>query len=200
MVYLSFQVETNYDYLRMYDGNSSNGNLLAALTGYQIPANVASCGNQMHVVFSSDNSVAKSGYYANIYEYVHEDERCTYSCPCGVDEGHCESNDQCMSGLACGYDNCNPELGYGNGTNCCYDPCNGLVDMESGVLISPNYPKSYQNNLLCTSLITVQQGKIITIEFNSFNVSKKIHIERNKNDALTQYSDKYDQFICYRLR
>ena len=145
MVYLSFQVEANYDYLRMYDGNSSDANLLAELTGYQIPANVSSCGNQMHVVFSSDYAVAKAGYYAKIH--VHVDEGCTSSCPCGVDEGHCESNSQCLSGLACGYDNCKPELGYGNGTNCCYDPCLSLVDMESGVFVSPNYPNSYQNNL-----------------------------------------------------
>ena len=67
MVYLSFQVETNYDYLRLYDGSSSNANLLAELTGYQILANVSSCGNQMNVVFSSDYYVAKSGYYAKIF-------------------------------------------------------------------------------------------------------------------------------------
>ena len=173
MVYLSFQVENSYDYLRMYDGNSSDANLLAELTGYDIPANVSSCGNQMHVVFTSDGSVTRSGYYAKIHVHEDEDEGCTSSCLCGVDEGHCESNNQCLSGLACGYDNCNPELGYENGTNCCYDPCFGLVDMESGMFISPNYPNSYQNNLQCTSLITAQHGKIITIEFNSFNVSKK---------------------------
>ena len=67
MVYLSFQVEANYDYLRLYDGNSSDANLLAELTGYQIPANVSSCGNQMHVVFSSDYSVTRSGYYAKLH-------------------------------------------------------------------------------------------------------------------------------------
>ena len=67
MVYLSFQVETNYDYLRMYDGTSSGANLLAELTGWKMPANVTSCGNQMHMVFTSDGSVTKSGYYAKLH-------------------------------------------------------------------------------------------------------------------------------------
>ena len=67
MVYLSFQVENSYDYLRMYDGNSSDANLLAELTGYEIPANVSSCGNQIHVVFTSDGSVTRSGYYAKLH-------------------------------------------------------------------------------------------------------------------------------------
>ena len=67
MVYFSFQVETDYDYLRMYDGNSSDANLLAKLTGYDIPANISSCGNQMHLVFTSDYDVTESGYYAKLH-------------------------------------------------------------------------------------------------------------------------------------
>ena len=37
---------------------------------------------------------------------------------CGVDEGHCENDDECADGLQCGSGNCpwNPLL------NCCYDP------------------------------------------------------------------------------
>ena len=60
------QVATN-DYLRLYDGKSSDANLLAALTGYNIPANISSCGKQMHVVFTPDYSVTNSGYYAKIH-------------------------------------------------------------------------------------------------------------------------------------
>ena len=49
-----------------YDGRSTKY-LLAALTGYQIPANISSSGNQMHTVFSSDGYISKSGYYAKIH-------------------------------------------------------------------------------------------------------------------------------------
>ena len=53
--------------MRLYDGTDSNANLLDKLTGYQLPVNVTSCGNEMHVVFSSDSSVTKEGYHAKIH-------------------------------------------------------------------------------------------------------------------------------------
>ena len=60
---------------------------------------------------------------------------CTYNCKCVVNEGHCESHDQCLSGLTCGYDNCKSELGYVNGTNCCYNTtayCSEFLSGENG--------------------------------------------------------------------
>ena len=53
--------------MKIYEGNSANAYLLVKLTGYEIPANVSSCGNQMHVVFSSNYVVGKSGYYAKLH-------------------------------------------------------------------------------------------------------------------------------------
>ena len=53
--------------MRLYDGNSSNANLLAELTGYGNPANVSSCGKQMHVVFTSNGYVTRKGYYAKLH-------------------------------------------------------------------------------------------------------------------------------------
>ena len=60
---------------------------------------------------------------------------CTSSRPCGLDEGHCESNEQCTDDLVCGIDNCKPELGYSNETNCCYninDYCSQFLSGENG--------------------------------------------------------------------
>ena len=38
------------------------------MTGFQSsPANISSCGNQMHVAFSSDYMVTRAGYYAKIH-------------------------------------------------------------------------------------------------------------------------------------
>ena len=53
--------------MRLYEGNNSNANLLAKLTGHEIPANVSSCGNQIYMVFTSDVTVTKSGYYAKLH-------------------------------------------------------------------------------------------------------------------------------------
>ena len=60
---------------------------------------------------------------------------CTSTCPCEIDEGHCQSDDQCLSGLTCGHHNCKPELGFLHGTNCCYNTtayCSEFLSGENG--------------------------------------------------------------------
>ena len=44
---------------------------------------------------------------------------CTDSKPCGVNEGHCDSNDECYGDLLCGTENCSPSFPYY--IDCCYD-------------------------------------------------------------------------------
>ena len=184
MVYLSFQLDTysGNDYLRIYEGNSTNANLLAELDGYEIPANVTSCrGNQMHVVFSSHYwSYGSSGYNAIIHvsESIHVVEPgasgyCTSTCPCGANEGHCQSHEQCVSGHLCLHDSCPTSLGFANTTSCCQsvDLSCGYADVEVGLLLSPNYPNNYQNNLVCSHQLSAEPGKMITIEFESLSVS-----------------------------
>ena len=92
---------------------------------------------------------------------------CSTQNPCDINEGHCTADNQCMGDLMCGNDNCLPILGFANGTNCCYGICR-MVDMKNGILTSPNYPDFYLNNLDCADQITVEEGKIITIEFDTF--------------------------------
>ena len=99
---------------------------------------------------------------------------CSTQNPCDINEGHCTADDQCMGDMMCGSDNCLPVLGFANGTNCCYGLCH-MVDMKNGFLTSPNYPDFYLNNLDCSDQISVEEGKLITIEFESFNVSSRIY-------------------------
>ena len=121
-------METNYDFLYIYEGNSSAANSLATLTGQDVPSNITSCSNQMHVEFVSDNIFTTPGFFANIHiqegnctnAQPGEIGYCTDENPCDVDGGHCESNNQCGNGLYCGFNNCPPELGFQNGTNCCF--------------------------------------------------------------------------------
>ena len=103
---------------------------------------------------------------------------CSTQNPCEINEGHCTADNQCMGDLMCGSDNCIPGLGFANGTNCCFDGCS-MVHMttnESGILQSPFYPDFYQSNLDCSDQIIAEEGKIITIEFESFNVSPCLSI------------------------
>ena len=188
------KVETNFDFLKLYDGNSSNANLLAELTGYEIPANVASSGNQIHVVFTSDGSVLKAGYHAKLH--VCRVGFCTSSCPCEADEGPCQIDDQCVPGNVCFPGSCPLSLGFTNDTSCCQDVNCGYGSVENGLLVSPNYPNLYTNNLQCALQLTTEPGNVITIEFESFDVSSfQQKIKSNFKGLLRIYN-----MFCSRLR
>ena len=48
--------------------------------------------------------------------------------------------------------------------------CESWMDMNNGMLESPNYPNSYGNDIFCNHLITVQPGFHITLDFHEFEV------------------------------
>ena len=103
-------------------------------------------------------------------------EYCTATCPCGANEGHCQSHDQCLPGLFCFVESCPTSLGFTNTTRCCQgvdylDFSCGYADVNNGLLLSLNYPNNYQNDLKCTHQLSTEPGKIITLEFESFSVS-----------------------------
>ena len=98
-------------------------------------------------------------------------EYCTSSCPCKADEGNCQSHDHCINGLVCLPESCPISFGFSNSTSCCQDVSCGFADVNVGLLLSPNYPNDYQNNLECTHQLSAEPGKFITVEFESFDVS-----------------------------
>ncbi|MCR8923055.1 hypothetical protein NO559_09750 [Dasania sp. GY-MA-18] len=61
----AFNVENNYDYVRIYDGTSTSAPLLATLTGTSIPSAVVASSGSMLVRFTSDGSVVRSGFSAS---------------------------------------------------------------------------------------------------------------------------------------
>jgi len=58
-----FETEAN-DYIRIYDGESAQDNMLAEFSGNELPDMVTSSGNKMLVVFNSDSNGSASGWYA----------------------------------------------------------------------------------------------------------------------------------------
>ncbi|RAR71343.1 DUF7619 domain-containing protein [Flavobacterium aciduliphilum] len=64
----SFNLENNYDFLKIYDGIGSSAPLIASLTGNTIPSAISSStpGGCLTVVFTSDSSVNATGWVASI--------------------------------------------------------------------------------------------------------------------------------------
>ena len=50
------------------------------------------------------------------------------------------------------------------------DVCQSCLDIDQKTLKSPNYPKSYGNDVTCYWIITAQHGFHITLELQEFNV------------------------------
>ena len=48
--------------------------------------------------------------------------------------------------------------------------CGGEINVESGQLQSPNYPKSYPNDKNCEWIITAPIGYYISLKFDTFDV------------------------------
>ena len=177
-----------YDYVRVFDGNSSEElNLLTELSGwYQpswnvMPSNVSSLSNKLLITFTSDEHYRGRGFKLKIYIVPFKNanlsaDACSLTNQCNVDQGHCQSDDECKGYLKCGHNNCPAELGQLTKTRCCYDYCSQWLDMENGILTSPWYPKEYPTDFRCQTLITVGRTvagpRTITLQFLHFKVSK----------------------------
>ena len=68
--FLPLQLNEGTDFLRCRDGNNTDSEYLSINSGYILPPNVTSSGNQMLVSFFS-NFFPQSGYYTLIHENPH---------------------------------------------------------------------------------------------------------------------------------
>ena len=71
---------------------------------------------------------------------------CASGIPCNEDEGDCDSNEECQTGLGCGSNNCPASLGFDPGVDCCY-PCSGTCVDHS--FKGDNYCDDENNNCGC---------------------------------------------------
>ena len=62
------QLESGFDYLRIFDGGSQHSDLIYNITGSYINTKVSIPGNQMYVVFETRLSVTKKGFKASIQD------------------------------------------------------------------------------------------------------------------------------------
>ena len=92
-----------------------------------------------------------------------EEDFCLSGIPCGVDDGDCDSDEECGDNLYCGSNNCPDSLGFQNGADCCFNK-------TSHTIFSKDYPLpgKYIDE---TWLLSTNVGWIINLQFHSFLVS-----------------------------
>ncbi|KAI8513410.1 hypothetical protein Bbelb_100490 [Branchiostoma belcheri] len=106
LTFTEFAVEEDYDYVYVYDGNTTaSGFQIAKLTGTTIPKPVTSTGSFMTVRLVSDTSTNQKGFLAN---YAAEDKvysncevgkyRCADGVTCIDAWKRCDGNNDCRDG------------------------------------------------------------------------------------------------------
>ena len=89
--------------------------------------------------------------------YSIEEDFCTIGKPCTVDEGDCDSHEECIDSLVCGLNNCPDSLGYDLEVDCCY---NAIGDENFCTNDNPcgmnegdcDSNKECQTNLICDTV------------------------------------------------
>ena len=91
---------------------------------------------------------------------------CALGIPCAVNEGDCDSDEECEIELFCGSNNCPDSIELDLEVDCCFA-------LTSNTIISPNYPKPYPSNVIETWQLNADIGFMINLQFISFQVGIK---------------------------
>uniref|UniRef100_A0A3Q2QHC0 CUB and Sushi multiple domains 3 n=1 Tax=Fundulus heteroclitus TaxID=8078 RepID=A0A3Q2QHC0_FUNHE len=188
LIFLSFAIEEEYDFLSLYDGHPHPANFRTRLTGFQAPPPVTSTGNVFSLRLTSDFAVSAHGFKLN-YEELHSTscgnpgvppkavlssggrfavgDRVQYSCVPGyVLDGHAT--------LTCITNAANIAVWDFPAPICrAEDTCGGTVRGGSGVVTSPGYPGNYGNQADCTWILLAEPGDTISVIFTDFQTEEK---------------------------
>uniref|UniRef100_A0A3B4YUQ9 CUB and Sushi multiple domains 1 n=1 Tax=Seriola lalandi dorsalis TaxID=1841481 RepID=A0A3B4YUQ9_SERLL len=189
LIFKSFNMEPSYDFLHIYEGEDSNGPLLASLQGNQAPERIESSGNSLFLAFRSDASLGMSGFAIEYREKPRE---------------ACFDPGNIMNGSRTGYDyklgsqvSYNCHHGYttvgGDTITCvmghdgkpvwdralpsCKAPCGGQYGGSEGVVLSPNYPLNYTTRQTCSYYITVSPQFVVFGQFAVFQTAMNDSVE-----------------------
>ncbi|XP_026879255.2 CUB and sushi domain-containing protein 1 [Electrophorus electricus] len=191
-----FDLERAYDTLTVGDGGKIGDarRVLYVLTGSSVPDLIVSMSNQMWLHLQSDDTIGSQGFKA-IYEeidkggcgdpgipaygkrtgdsFLHGDIL-TFECQAafelvGERTISCQQNNQWS----------------GNKPSCVFS-CFFNFTTPSGIILSPNYPEEYGNNMNCVWLIIAEPGNRIHLIFSDFEVEPQFDYLIVKDDGMPE--------------
>ncbi|CAB0044896.1 unnamed protein product [Trichogramma brassicae] len=128
--------------------------------GSRSPSLITSEGNSLKVVFSSDNSMQKSGFAAIFFtdmdECANNNGGCQHECKNTIGSYHCS----CHNGFTL----------HDNGHDCKEGGCKYEITSPSGTITSPNYPDYYPGKKDCVWHFTTTPGHRIKLIFKVFDM------------------------------
>ncbi|XP_032808661.2 CUB and sushi domain-containing protein 3-like isoform X1 [Petromyzon marinus] len=190
LTFISFDTETSYDFLHIYDGPGSSSPLIASLQGSKLPGRIESTGNSMFMAFRSDDSLSLSGFHIEYKEKPQEScfdpgniqngsrlgtdvklrSTITYFCDAGY-------TIQGYSTLLCVMSEDGRPM-WNRPLPSCHAPCGGKATASEGVVLSPGYPRNYSSPQHCVHTITVPKDFVIFGQYATFETSVKdvVHV------------------------
>ncbi|XP_046885306.1 CUB and sushi domain-containing protein 1-like [Hypomesus transpacificus] len=189
LIFKSFNMEPSYDFLHIYEGEDSNGALLASLQGNQAPDHLESSGSSLFLAFRSDASLGMSGFA------IHFREKPREACfdPGSIMNGSRVGQDYKLGSTVTyhcnsGYTSVGPAtvscvMGmdgkpvWDKALPTCKAPCGGHYTGSEGVVLSPNYPHNYTTGQTCTYYITVSAEFVVFGQFAFFQTAMNDSVE-----------------------
>ncbi|XP_058232392.1 CUB and sushi domain-containing protein 3 isoform X1 [Hemibagrus wyckioides] len=187
IVFQSFAVEEEYDFLSLYDGHPHPTNFRTRLTGFQVPAPVTSTGSVFSLRLTSDFAVSAHGfkiYYEELQSSscgnpgvpakgilngtrFNVGDRIQYRCVPGYTlDGHAQLTCVTSTSNVAAWDFpvpiCRAE-----------DTCGGTFRSSSGVISSSDFKNDYKNSGECTWTIVADPGDTISLVFTDFQMDNK---------------------------
>ncbi|XP_063907254.1 tolloid-like protein 1 [Zophobas morio] len=155
----SFREKCEKNKLEIFNGEETDPQPLGTYCGSVLPNLVVSEGSTMKIIFSTDNSVERSGF-ALTYSTVGN--------KCDKFGGNCHH--RCVSLQT--YRKCICPENYTTENNLdCSRGCHYEIASPSGIISSPNYPNYYQNNANCTWRFKTTPGHRIQIVFSDIQTT-----------------------------
>ncbi|EGV97116.1 CUB and sushi domain-containing protein 1 [Cricetulus griseus] len=195
LAFEEFELERGYDTLTVGDAGKvgDTRSVLYVLTGSSVPDLIVSMSNQMWLHLQSDDSIGSPGFKAVYQEiekggcgdpgipaygkrtgssFLHGDTL-TFECQAAFElVGErvitCQKNNQWS----------------GNKPSCVFS-CFFNFTASSGIILSPNYPEEYGNNMNCVWLIISEPGSRIHLIFNDFDVEPQFDFLAVKDDGIS---------------
>ncbi|XP_047218456.1 CUB and sushi domain-containing protein 1-like [Girardinichthys multiradiatus] len=189
LIFKSFNMEPSYDFLHIYEGEDSNGPLLASLQGNQAPERIESSGNSLFLAFRSDASLGMSGFAIEYREKPREAcfdpgnimnaSRTGYDYKLGSQVSYsCHHGYTIVGGetITCvmGHDG---KPVWDKALPSCKAPCGGHYGGLEGVVLSPNYPLNYTTRQMCSYYITVSPQFVVFGQFAVFLTAMNDSVE-----------------------
>ncbi|XP_072912857.1 CUB and sushi domain-containing protein 1-like [Hemitrygon akajei] len=188
-----FDLERGYDTLTVGDGGKvgDTRTVLYALTGSSVPDLIVSMSNQMWLHLQSDETIGSLGFKA-IYQEIEKGSCGDPGVPAyGKRSGNsflhgdtltfeCQSAFELVGErtITCQQNN----QWSGNKPSCVFS-CFFNFTTPSGVVLSPNYPEEYGNNMNCVWLIIAEPASRIHLIFNDFDVEPQFDYLTIKDDG-----------------